>query len=177
MRFLTKLFLAVLTIVALALLVALFLPNKYRVERTIIIEASPEAIFPWVNNLRKWPEWTVWTREQDPTLTYSYEGAEEGAGATSKWDGKKTGSGVMKVIEANPRTGVKYDLSFEQGKYKSVGAILFEAVGGATKITWADEGELARNPLSRYFGLLMDQMIGPDFETGLNNLKKKIETK
>lgn len=32
------------------------------------------------------------------------------------------------------------------------------------------------NPISRYFGLMMDRFMAPDFETGLNNLKKKVES-
>ena len=177
MRILKKLLLGLLALVALLLVIALFLPSRYHVQRRIVIQAKPDAIYPWVNNVRKWPDWTAWTKERDPTLNFSYEGPAEGIGAISKWDGKKTGNGMMTLTESNPATGVKYDLSFEHGKFKSVGGISFEPSGNATEVTWADDGELGANPVSRYFGLVMDKMIGPDFEAGLQKLKQKVEAK
>jgi len=177
MKLLKKILLVLLTLIALLLVIAVFLPSHYHVQRNITIRAKPEAIYPWISNLKKWPDWSAWTKEKDPTLTYAYEGAAEGTGAISKWDGKKTGSGMMTITESNPATGVKYDLSFEHGKYKSVGGIAFEAAGDGTLVTWVDDGELGPNPVSRYFGLAMDHFIGPDFDLGLRNLKQKVESK
>ncbi len=177
MKTLKRLLLALLALIALLLVIAVFLPSRYHVQRQILIRARPPAIFPWINNLQKWPEWSAWTKERDPTLTYSYEGPAEGTGAISKWDGKKTGNGVMTITESDPAKGVKYDLSFEHGKYKSVGGMTFEATGDATQVTWVDEGELGPNPVSRYFGLAMDHLIGPDFDQGLRKLKEKVEGK
>ena len=39
----------------------------------------------------------------------------------------------------------------------------------------AFQGDLGSNPINRYFGLIMDRMMGPDFEEGLNTLKGKVE--
>ena len=39
------------------------------------------------------------------------------------------------------------------------------------------DGNVSRNPMDRFFSLLMDSMIGKDFEEGLGNLKKKAEAK
>ena len=55
------------------------------------------------------------------------------------------------------------------------GAIMLEAGGENTKVTWSNEGDLGANPINRYFGLMMDRMMGPDFEEGLNNLKRAVE--
>jgi len=177
MKILKKILLVLLALIALLLVIAVFLPSKYHVQRRIVIQARPDAIFPWVNNPRKWPDWTAWTKDRDPSLTFSYEGPEEGSGAISKWDGKKTGNGMMTITESDPKMGVKYDLSFEHGKYKSAGGLTFEAEGDSTNVTWADDGELGSNPIGRYFGLAMDHMIGPDFEQGLKKLKQKVEGK
>src|SRR6266404_5298805 len=138
MKSLKKILLSLLALIALLLVIAVFLPSKYHVQRRIVIQAKPDAIFPWLNDPRKWQDWTAWTKERDPTLTFSYEGPPEGSGAISKWDGKKTGSGMMTITESDPRTGVKYDLSFEHGKYKSVGGLTFETEGAATYVIWSD---------------------------------------
>ena len=73
------------------------------------------------------------------------------------------------------RSAKKYDLDFEHGKYKSTGSITLQPVGDSVNVVWSNEGDLGANPINRYFGLMMDRMIGPDFEEGLNNLKRKVE--
>jgi hypothetical protein len=34
---------------------------------------------------------------------------------------------------------------------------------------------LGWSPINRYFGLMMDGMMGPDLEKGLTNLKDRVE--
>jgi hypothetical protein len=58
-----------------------------------------------------------------------------------------------------------------------MGAITLEPAGESIRVTWSNEGDLGANPINRYFGLMMDRMMGPDFEEGLNNLKRTIEAK
>jgi len=36
-------------------------------------------------------------------------------------------------------------------------------------------GDMGLNPVGRWMGLMMDGWIGPDFETGLGNLKTLVE--
>lgn len=170
------LFVAGIVILALVV-ISQFLPGTYRVERSAVIAAKPEDIFPWINELRKWPEWSPWTTAKDPTIVYAYEGPEAGVGAISKWDSKKWGKGMMKLVESDPTQGVKWDLDIENGKFVSVGTLVFESAGDGTKVTWAFSGELGRNPLSRYGGFFMDAMAGTEFEEGLSGLKKKVEAK
>ena len=50
-----------------------------------------------------------------------------------------------------------------------------EPAGSATKVTWSNFGDLGGNPLVRYFGLVMDKMVGADFEAGLAGLKALAE--
>lgn len=173
---LRTLVLTLLSLLTLFLVVALFLPSKYHIKREIVMQAPPEKIFPFINNLKKWPQWSTWTVERDPTLTYSYEGPDEGKGAVSKWDGKKLGNGMMTILDSDETTGAKYDLSFEHGKFRSVSTISFEPNGNSTRVIWIDDGDLGSNPFYRYFGLFFDRMIGPDFEKGLARLKSKVET-
>jgi len=96
-------------------------------------------------------------------------------GATYSWDGKSTGQGTLTITKSEPGKGIGYDLSFQQGKFKSTGTITIEPAGEGFNVIWSNEGELGSNPINRYFGLMMDRMMGPDFETGLGNLKKRVE--
>ena len=177
MKLLKKILLFVGVVLVVLIIVSQFLPSTFHVERSAVIAAKAEAIHPWVGNLKKWPEWTAWTVAKDPSLVFSYEGPEEGVGAISKWEGKKMGQGQMKVVESDAAKGLKCDLSFDHGKYLSIGTIAYAATEGGTKVTWSMDGKVSRNPLDRFFSLLMDKMGGPDFEEGLRNLKAKVEAK
>jgi hypothetical protein len=156
--------------------VGLLLPKRYHVERSIVIDAPAEAIFPTINTLKEWPTWTAWTKENYPGMKVLFAGPEAGVGAKYSWTGEKVGTGELQITEADPAQGIKYDLDFENGKQVSLGGLRLEPADRGTKVTWWTEGDLGWRPVHRYFGLLMDSMMGPDFETGLNNLKKKIES-
>jgi hypothetical protein len=170
-----KVLLIVLLIPVVLAVISLFLPSHYRVVRSIQINARPEAVFTNINTLRTWPEWTAWTVTRYPDMKVSFAGPEAGAGATYTWEGKTSGTGLLKLTRSNPDKSVEFDLDFEHGQYVSKGAIVLEPSGDSTKVTWSNEGDLGRNPVSRYAGLFMDKFMGPDFEKGLQNLKQRVE--
>ena len=171
-----KIYLALLGAVIVTLLaVSLILPAQYRVERRVVISAKAKEIFPLVNTLKKWPIWTAWTKEKDPSMTIGFEGPEEGVGAIYRWTGDKMGVGMLTITRSDPARGIWYDLDFENGKYLSKGGITFEGTGDRTEVIWHNGGELGRSPINRYFGLFMDRLTGPDFEEGLGNLKRIVE--
>jgi hypothetical protein len=46
-----------------------------------------------------------------------------------------------------------------------------------TQVTWVMDSDNGWNPISRWFGVFMDKMLGPDFEKGLAGLKSLSEGK
>jgi hypothetical protein len=177
MKILKRILLLVLILIAVLAAAAFLLPGSYNVERTTTINAKPKAIYPFLADLRKWPDWTAWNKTVDPTMSTSFSGAEEGAGAIYEWRGEKVGRGKMTLTRADAEGGIRYDLSFDEGKYFSQGGITLEKTGDTTKVTWFNGGKLGNNPINRYFGLAMDKMMGPDFARGLENLKLAVEAR
>jgi effector-binding domain-containing protein len=51
-----------------------------------------------------------------------------------------------------------------------------EAADGGTEITWSLDTEFGWDLVGRYFGLMMDRMIGAEYEKGLANLKQLAES-
>ena len=45
--------------------------------------------------------------------------------------------------------------------------MIVHPAGDSCMVHWIVEGDLGYNPVNRYFGLLMNKMMGPDFERGL----------
>jgi len=156
--------------ILLLLVILFFIPASYTVERSIVIKADAAAIFPHINSLQKWPNWSAWNKETYPTMVYTYEGPEEGVGAVSKWT-VDSDDGMMKITKSDPMTGIHYDLSFDHGKMNSSGSLTFESVDGGTKVIWKNGGDA-----SLLFKPMLDGMIGPDFEKGLNKMKSMIES-
>ena len=176
MKLLVKLLLGLVALVVLLLVIGFFLPGSYRVERSATINAKPEKIFPLINSLKRWPDWSAWNTTRYPDMTYNYTGPETGVGAESAWTGKSSGTGKMKLTKSDPAKGIEYDLDFENGQYLSTGALSFEPAGESTKVVWTTQGDLS-GPVGHWMGLCMDRFMGPDFETGLANLKAKAEAK
>ena len=163
------------TVVAVLLVVSFFLPASYRVERRVTMRGRTDAIFEYLNNLQHWPTWTAWTVARYPDMQTTFSGPQRGVGAVSGWTGKSVGVGSLKLTHSDPQRGIEYDLDFDNGKILSHGTITMAASDDSVTVTWANSGQLGRNPISRYFGLLMDRMMGPDFQKGLETLKSKIE--
>ena len=174
-KVLGNLVIVVLGILALLLLVGLFLPRIYRVQRVTTIRATPDAVYTQLAGLRHWPEWTVWNQELDPGARIEFESPETGTGAAYHWSGAKLGRGRLRLTKAEPNKGVWYDLDFDGGKLTAIGALTLEPAGDAVKVVWWNEGDVGRNPVSRYVGLFMDRLLGPDMEQGLARLRAKLE--
>lgn len=174
MEILKKILIVLIIILAITLIVAIALPNQYKVERTIVIDAPPSAVYPLVAELENWNVWSPWA-DMDPEAKHTYTGVSGQPGSSWKWDGEILGSGAMTHTELEPNKAVKSTLEFySPQQMRSDEMWTFESVNGSTKVTWSDYGDLDY-PVGRYFGLFIDDMMGDDFEQGLQNLKKMAE--
>ncbi len=92
------------------ILIDFLLPTQWKVERSIVINAWAQNVYPLVANFKSgWPQWSAFDFE-DPSIQYSYPGPEEGVGATRSWVSKKMGNGTQKTIGADPASGITYQL-------------------------------------------------------------------
>ncbi|MFT4940128.1 MAG: hypothetical protein ACI88A_003180 [Paraglaciecola sp.] len=174
MKILKKIFLVVAGLLLLLLIVGFLLPSEFKVQRSISIKAPASEVYKHVVNLRKWKTWGVWFK-RDPTMLITYSGAEGDVGMTSKWVSEQEGSGEMVIIALEPNQRFIYSLYFPEMDMGSTGEFIFKESNGQTEVIWLDYGDLGSNPINHYFSLFMDQMIGPDFEVGLENLKTLAE--
>ncbi|MCX6285824.1 MAG: GyrI-like domain-containing protein [Bacteroidetes bacterium] len=177
MKTFKKIVIWILAIILVLILVSYVLPKTYKVERSVYIKSKPELIYDITSNFNKWKLWVPWTKALDSTAVFELTGKEGQVGTIWKWNGKVLGNGQMTATEFIPGQLLAYDLSFDKGKYQSKGKITIEKAGDSCKVSWIDEGDLGYNPISRYFGLLMDKMMGPDFIKGLNKLKNVCEAR
>ncbi len=164
----------VVAVPVLFFVVAAFLPKESRVTRGIAIDAPAGVVFSAVGDLREFGKWDPWT-ERDPNMTVEYSGPRYGLGATRSWSGNdEVGSGSMTFVEFRPNEKAVMVLDFgEMGGGTATYDLVQE--GDKTTITWSFH-TTHDNIVHRYFGLMMDGMLGKDYEKGLASLKQYVES-
>jgi hypothetical protein len=151
-------------------------PNSFRIARSARIAAAPDKIYPLINDFHRWTAWSPY-ENLDPNLKRTYGGAASGVGSTYAWEGNsKAGAGRMEIMEAAVPSKVTIKLEFSK-PFVAHNTAEFTLVpdGAATTVTWAMLG--SRPLMMKVMGLFfnMDNMIGKDFETGLNSLRTATE--
>ncbi|UAA40535.1 SRPBCC family protein [Paraneptunicella aestuarii] len=174
METLKKALYATVIVVVIAFGASFLISPAFKVERSLEINASPDKVFSYIVDLKQWKKWGVWY-ERDPKMQMTYSGPDNQVGMKSEWVSEKEGSGYMEITKVVPDTVLEYKLVFPDFDMQSQGKLVLEAKGDKTLVTWSDSGEVKGNPLNRIFILFIDDMIGPDFEAGLINLRRVAE--
>ena len=97
--------------IVIILIAAASKPKTFRLERSTMIKAPPEKIFPLVNDFRRWTAWSPWEK-LDAELKRDYGGAENGKGATYAWQGKKSGTAGWRSSRSAPHSRILIKLDF-----------------------------------------------------------------
>lgn len=153
---------------------SLLLPASTHVERSIVIHRSPAQVFAVLDSFERFNQWSPWA-PLDAQATYRYEGPASGKGARMSWRGNAAmGSGRQEILESIRDQRVTVTLDFEGSS--ALSTYTLTPVQGGTQVTWAFDSQHGFNPMARWFGLLFERMIGPDFENGLQRLKVLLES-
>ncbi|MEO6017490.1 MAG: SRPBCC family protein [Polaromonas sp.] len=164
--------LAFLLLIVGVLLFAVTRPDTFRVERSIVVNAPPEKIFPLINDFHGWTAWSPYEKI-DPAMNRRYTGTASGKGSIYEWAGHgKSGAGRMEIVESQvpAKIAIKLDFSVPFESHNRAEFAML-AQGPATRVTWSMDGPSPY--ISKLMGVFfnMDRMIGRDFEIGLENLK------
>lgn len=158
---------------------AVLKPAEYLIKRDITINAKPEAIYPYLVNMKNADKWMPW-REIDPQVQSTYTGPEEGVGATSNWNSQgQMGTGKAEIISATQNQSVQTKITYTKPmEMNQDSEFVLIPDGEDTKMTWSVTG---KNPFfMRLMCILMfrnmDQFVGGMFERGLVQLKTMVET-
>src|SRR4030042_1996769 len=124
MRPMTRLVLGLVVLLGIFAAVALGLPAHVTVTRSKSISAPESAVFPYLNNLHQFSEWSPW-QLRDPQLAMTYGGPEQGKGAQVKWTSQKpsVGTGSMEIVGSEPNRSIDLVVNFNgldgTGSYQS----------------------------------------------------------
>jgi hypothetical protein len=171
-----KIGLLVVLVVVAFLAYAATRPNEFRMQRSVLIEAGAEKIFPHINDFHQWSAWSPFEK-LDPEMKKSFSGAPSGPGAVYEWDGnKKAGKGRMEITAAAAPTQVVLKLDFMKPfEGHNITTFTMTPTAGITDVTWAMSGPSPFPMKVMHVVINMDRMIGKDFDAGLANLKAIVE--
>lgn len=165
-------------LVVLGLLVALFIlivtrPEDFRVERSAVVNAPAEVVFPLINDFHAWAQWSPFER-QDPGIKKTFDGPAAGPGSIYAWEGNSlVGAGRTTILDSKAGEFVSIKLEMFR-PFACVNQVRFTLVPceGGVRVRWIMDGKL--NFITKAFSLIMtmDSMVGKEFELGLANLNK-----
>ncbi len=144
--------------------------TEVRVERSKEIKASVSELQQEVTNFEKFVKWSPWA-EIDPEVTHEFNDAQGEVGAKFNWSGNdEVGTGYQEVVSIT-EDEVKMKLVFTAPwEDESEVYYKFEPKGESTLMTWGYSGEL---PLIASLFMDMEEMLGGQYENGLNSLSEK----
>jgi len=156
-------------------LAGIFLPQHYSVERSVTISGSSAQIHRLTNDLKQWPRWSPWL-ELEPSVDVTLGDKSQGVGASQSWT-DSSGGGRLTFIQSTPNKAISYNIWFVDAEQPALATMSYATLNATeTKVSWRIEGDVQMPVIGFYLALLMDTMIGPAFELGLNNLKREVET-
>ncbi|WP_179957493.1 SRPBCC family protein [Exilibacterium tricleocarpae] len=166
---------SIVGLLVIVVVVGLFLPDTAHVERSVVIKAPVSDVYQMLNGFKRFNEWSPW-HAKDPDTEYTFSGPEQGVGARMTWasENRNVGSGSQEIIatQENQRIEVQLDFGAEGD---AVSYYQMQPAGDGTRVTWGFDTDFKGNIIGRYFGLMFDGMLGPDYENGLARLQALLE--
>lgn len=170
---LKKIAIALLALVSMVFIYAPFRPDVYYIKRSILIDAPPEKIFDYLNDVRSWKLW--FTIPDGVKGTYS--DPSTGKGAFFTYEGSlSTGSGKSTITKSVRPSEIAIDLDMTKpfGSYHTI-EYTIKTKDNYTEVTWLMIHR--NNYIAKLIHIFVDidGFIGPLIERDLLKLKQLAE--
>jgi len=150
-----------------------FMPPIQLIERSIEIEAYPEDVFPFINNLQAYNQWSpLYAQITDAQIVYG--GAESGNGQTMAWQGSAGAYpfGSQEIIQSQSGEFVQVKVNLSGRAATATHAILLQDDGNGVTVLTKSEIELGGFPyLDRVRTKLRQGWFNNQFDQSLMRLK------
>lgn len=152
--------------------------GKFRYERSDVIKAPPEKIFPYLIDFKRGHEWSPYEK-MDTNMKKTFSGPDMAVGSTMDFDGNQdAGSGKLEILQIVPNELVQIRLTMLK-PFEAVNLVEYRLTPEAdgTRFTWTMSGD------SGFIGKLLnffvdcEKMVADQFSAGISNLKTLIESK
>ncbi|MBX3043083.1 MAG: SRPBCC family protein [Candidatus Kapabacteria bacterium] len=173
MKYVKAILLIIVSMLILFLVVGIFMPDKYEIERSIIIDCPAEVVFWQAADLENFNKWNTWY-EEEPSAYFPISG-QPGEGQSSEWKGDIVGSGKLTNTSVKEFSRIEQELVFTEPFASEVFTWYdLKEINGKTEISWGASGNLSY-PIERYMKVMIESGLNKSFNQGLANLKKHCE--
>ena len=177
MQILKSIGLGLLLIIVLLLIAGIFMPKEMSIERSIVINKPLPEVFNYIRFLKNQDKFSYWNM-QDPNAKKEYKGTDGTVGFVYAWDSENShvGKGSQTIASIDENRKMSFDLHFERPfKADDKSFMTTESQGtSSTRVTWSFEG-VSKWPFN-VMTPLMKGTLGDQLQTGLDNLKKNLES-
>lgn len=174
LNLLLRIVLAVSAVIVLLAVIGSFLPRDYQTSTSVLIQATPEQVFPFVNDLQLWQSWSPWNAHDNPQLSVQLGEQTSGEGATQTWT-EPRGDGKLWLTSADPNRKVGFSFRFANWP-QSDGSLELNAEGAATRVTWRSAGSMPGGPMYGWLGLMFSSSpLEAEYNKSLQRLKSTID--
>lgn len=171
-----KAFLSLIVVLVLFLAFVSTREGKFNYERSVVINAPAEKIYPYISNFKLGSQWNPFD-QKDPNMKRNFLGNDGEVGSAMEFEGNnEAGTGKLEMLSLIPNTEAQIKLTMTK-PFHAENLIIYKlsAAGANTRFSWAMSGD------GGFIGKLMntlidcEKMVTDEFEKGFQNLKVIIE--
>jgi len=170
--------LAIVGIVVLVLIVALFVKKDYAVVREVTINKPKTEVFDYIKLLKNQNNYSVWANI-DPAMKKEFRGTDGTVGFVSAWESenKHVGKGEQEIKQIAEGERIDYELRFYKPFQSTEQAYMTteSVTNDQTKVTWGFSGRMKYPMNLMLLTMDMEGMLAKDFDGGLSKLKMILE--
>lgn len=167
----------IVLVIAVPLILALFVRSDYNVERSVVIERPNQEVFDYIRYLKNQDNYSVWSRK-DPEMRQEFRGVDGTVGFMYAWHGNdEVGKGEQEIVGITQGERVDYALRFIEPfeGYANTSLITESAGEDRTMVTWTMDSSMPYPFNLMLLFMDMEEMLGDNLQTGLENLKLVLE--
>lgn len=139
-----------------------------KIVKTKHINAPVERVYSIIADLGQWQAWSPWLI-MDPSTKVDVKSRKD-----YSWEGSRTGSGNMQIVNEVENQSVDYNLNFlKPWKSKAKTRMEVKESNEGTEVSWHMDSTLPW--FMFWMKKTMETYIGMDYDRGLNLLKDYVE--
>jgi hypothetical protein len=178
MKIIKRILFVILGFIVVVLIAGLFMRKDYGVSKEVVINKPNAEVFAYVKLIKNQDNFSTW-QKADPNMKKDYKGTDGTVGFVAMWDSqnKDVGKGEQEIKAITEGSRIDMELRFIKPFEATDNAYMTTEVvsENQTKVTWGFKGRMAY-PMNLMLAVMnMEDMLGEQLGTGLNNLKAELE--
>lgn len=164
-------FYSLLGLALVTLLVAYFLPRKFEVKSSIVVDRPNSQVFNFICKLKNQQHFAPW-QKKDPDLKIQYSGIDGEVGFRYQWQSTEFTSGEVTITQVEPNKRVQMISYLDEFNTMAYAEFNTTSINPKqTKVEWSTRGEVDY-PMNIF---LLGYEFQPIYDDGLRRLKLHLE--